>query len=98
MSEITQADRGLAKRIIVEFRPDGWPTKEEELAGTISRYRLQARTQALEEAKAGLFEAIAHGDEEHRAWLKGMVHGWFARNLITQDTTTTPVPGSKGDD
>lgn len=45
----------------------------------------QARAEVLEEAKAGLFEAIAHGDEEHRAWLKGMVHGWFAHALNTQE-------------
>lgn len=24
----------------------------------------------------GFYEAIAHGDDEHRAWLRGMVQGW----------------------
>lgn len=24
----------------------------------------------------GLYDALAHGDDEHRAWLRGMVQGW----------------------
>lgn len=50
--EITQVARDQAKRIVREFRQEGWPAKEEELAGLLSRFRHEARAEALEENKA----------------------------------------------
>ena len=48
--EITQEDRSLAKRIVRDFRQDGWPLKEDELAGLLFRYRQAARERAFDEA------------------------------------------------
>lgn len=41
----------------------------------------------LIERRNTLFEAIAHGDDEHRAWLKEAIDAHFAGN---------PVPGVRG--
>lgn len=27
----------------------------------------------------GLYDTIAHGDAEHKAWLRGMLQGWASR-------------------
>lgn len=36
------------------------------------------RAEAAEKAAAGLFDAIAHGDDTHREWLKEAISNWFS--------------------
>ena len=38
----------------------------------------------------GLFHAIAHGDETHRAWLKQAIDDWFAGRLVERPQPPTP--------
>ena len=70
MSEIesTQADRGQAKRIVREFRQEGWPAKEEELAGLLSRIRHEARAEVLEEAAKVADTAAEEEHEDTFCW------------------------------
>lgn len=44
-----------------------------------------AQGQRLLAAWPSLFPAIAHGDEEHRAWLKDKLEAWLAAAVAAED-------------
>lgn len=111
MSEITQADREAAAAFIdahgwlceEEWR-DVLPGDQNVIARAFARHRLQARTQALEEAAKVVLkkQMLSQDQRDLTGYAPANQAIRFAalciRNLITQQTSTTPVPGSKGDD
>lgn len=40
----------------------------------------------------GLFEAIEHGDEKHRAWLKAALTAFFAGKPVPREVAAAPQP------
>lgn len=60
----------------------GIQIKVARVAGTdensVANARLIAGAPLLQLARATLFDAIKHGDEEHRAWLKDAIDKHFA--------------------
>lgn len=47
---------------------------------------LEAERDQLKAAQATLFDAIAHGDEEHRVWLKKAIDAHFAGQPVPPPT------------
>lgn len=58
----------------MRFQDTGWPDSRKRLAAALRKAKAAGRM----EASVGLFEAIAHGDDIHRGWLKEAIDNWFA--------------------
>ena len=72
------------------FRIDGPAIGEflvasDDLAERITR-ALNAAYAAGRELVDSLFDAIAHGDDEHRAWLKKAIDDHFAGRVVERQT------------
>ena len=99
---ITQADRNSAVRLL-EAGGQDWQAKEIRLAQgdrfptvqAFARHRteathpLPAEIADLRQCTASLWDAIKHGDDEHRVWLKEAIDAHFAGEVI-------PEPRGKG--
>ncbi len=96
MSEITQADCEAAAAFARSVREGGLGDGM-SLSERFAQHRLQARTQALEEA-AQVAEGQSESSQMYSTRKMTRTIATAIRNLITHDSTTTPPPGSKGDD
>lgn len=73
------------------------------IGGTCDEYRALpasdfAALVALARAASTLFDAIAHGDDVHRAWLKEAIDNHFAGKPVPTVAARAAAPGEVRDD
>lgn len=63
---ITKADEDLAHRIVTEWRPSGWPVKEQELARLLARHSASSGAAGSGDIEDVLNDAYVRGWDDHR--------------------------------
>lgn len=79
--DLAEANRNLTRAILrrdpaFDFVRMLWNEEKDE--GAMSYAYLFGARQRQRELERGLFDAIAHGDEKHQAWLKQAIEDHFA--------------------
>lgn len=95
MTHTTEQDRaGFETWLAPEYSREKWHTGEYTDDTVFSMF---AAWQAARRAPAvpvpqGLFDAIEHGDETHRGWLKSALEAFFSGKPIPQEVSTAKHP------
>ena len=82
-----QRDAAIKERDERDRALNAYPAGARIVELATSNAKLIKENRVLRERVAGFFDAIAHGDDEHRRWLKAKIDDYLAADALRDKST-----------